>query len=133
MSDARKSLVLSAVQRGRCAEEIAAQWLQLNAIQILDRNRRAAGGEIDLIARDGDTLVFVEVRLRRSGSWTDAGHSIEARKWHRILACARTLSREAALRWPGRRMRIDAVLLKPTSTGFELRHFRNLTRPASRR
>ena len=133
MSVTRTTEALSAVKRGRFAEEIAAQWLQLNSIQILDRNRRAAGGEIDIIARDGDTLVFVEVRLRRSGSWTDAGHSIEARKWRRILACARALSREALLRWPRRRMRIDAVLLKPTSTGFELRHFRNLTQPASRR
>lgn len=125
--------MLSAVERGRCAEEIAAQWLQLNSIQILDRNRRAGGGEIDLIARDGDTLVFVEVRMRRAGSWTDAGHSIDARKWQRLLACARVLSREGALCWPRRRVRIDAVLLKPTSSGFELRHFRNLTRPSTHR
>jgi len=131
MSDSWTAHALPAVERGRCAEEIAAQWLRLNSIQILDRNRRAAGGEIDLVARDGDTLVFVEVRLRRAGSWTDAGHSIDARKWQRLLGCARALSREAGLRWPGRRMRMDAVLLKPTSSGFELRHFRNLTGPAT--
>jgi putative endonuclease len=133
MSDASTVRVLTAVERGRCAEEIAAQWLRLNSIRILDRNRRAAGGEVDLIARDGDTLVFVEVRLRRVGSWTDAGYSIDTRKWQRLLGCARALSREAGLRWPRRRMRIDAVLVKPDLGGFELRHFRNLTGPATRR
>jgi putative endonuclease len=133
MPDARIAHARSAVERGRCAEEIAAQWLRLNSIHILDRNRRAAGGEIDLVARDGDTLVFVEVRMRRSGSWTGAGDSIDARKWQRLRSCARALARETTLIWPRRRMRFDVVLLTPTATGFELRHLRNVTRPANHR
>jgi len=133
MPDARTTHALSAVERGRCAEEIAAQWLRLKSMDILDRNRRAAGGEIDLVARDGDTLVFVEVRMRRAGSWTSAGRSINSQKWERLRSCARALARESALSWPRRRMRFDAVLLTPTATGFELRHLRNLTRPATHR
>ena len=74
---------LTPVDRGRCAEEIAAQWLRLSGLRILDRNRRAADGEIDLVAREGPTLVFVEVRARRTGSWVGGAGSIDARKCDR--------------------------------------------------
>jgi putative endonuclease len=121
---------MSSTERGRCAEEIAARWLRLGGLQVLDRNRRAAGGEVDLIARDGDTLVFVEVRMRRAGSRQGAGGSIGAVKWRRLLRCATVLAREPQLNWPGRRLRIDAVLLETRSTGFTLRHLRHLTGPA---
>ena len=128
-----EELRLTPVDRGRCAEEIAAQWLRLTGLRILDRNRRAADGEIDLVARDGQTLVFLEVRARRAGSWVGGAESIDARKWGRLCRCARQLAREEPLRWPGRRLRIDAVVIELGQHGLKLRHLRNLSGPESRR
>jgi putative endonuclease len=71
------------------AEERAARFLAEQGLQILARNYRTRLGEIDLIARDGATLVFVEVRLRTSERFGGALGSIDARKRHRIEAAAR--------------------------------------------
>jgi putative endonuclease len=115
---------------GRCSEEIAAQWLSMAGMEVLGRNRRAAGGEVDLVARDGQTLVFVEVRARHYGSWVGGAGSIDWRKWQRLLRCAGALSRDPALRWPHRRMRLDAVLIEHSPSGMQLRHLKNLQAPA---
>jgi len=55
-------------ERGAAAEEAAARYLESQGCQVLERNWRCRTGEIDLIARDGEVLVFVEVRSRRTGS-----------------------------------------------------------------
>jgi len=55
------------MNRGDAAEALAAQFLRSRGLTIIERNYRCRGGEIDLIARDGSSLVFVEVRLRRTG------------------------------------------------------------------
>ena len=52
---------------GRQGEDAAAKYLRKQGMRILRRNERNSCGEIDLIARDGDTLVFVEVKTRRDG------------------------------------------------------------------
>ncbi|TMG83752.1 MAG: YraN family protein, partial [Betaproteobacteria bacterium] len=54
------------MNRGAAAEALAARFLMARGLSIVGRNYRCRGGEIDLIVRDGKTLVFVEVRLRRS-------------------------------------------------------------------
>ena len=115
---------------GRCTEEIAAQWLRMAGMEVLARNRRAGGGEVDLVARDGRTLVFVEVRARRAGSWVPAAGSIDQRKWQRLRRCARVLAAEPGFRWPGRRLRVDAVIVEHSGEGLRLAHLRNLQGPA---
>lgn len=83
--------------RGIEAEALAARFLELNGLRILDRNFRTRFGEIDLVAREGSMLVFVEVRRRSSGAWGGAAASIDERKQSRIVAAARHyLSRLAA-------------------------------------
>jgi putative endonuclease len=71
------------------AEEAAARYLARHGLEILRRNYRTRQGEIDLIAREGATLVFVEVRLRTSERFGGALGSIHARKRRRIEAAAR--------------------------------------------
>ena len=75
---------------------------------IVARNFRTRRGEIDLIARDGTTLVFVEVRMRRSAAFGGAAASITAAKRSRLIAAAGAylarLPREPACRF-------DAVLI----------------------
>ena len=75
--------------RGREAEERAAHHLERCGQRIVERNFRVRGGEIDLICRDGRTLVFVEVRLRGRSDFGGAGASITATKRQRIVLAAR--------------------------------------------
>ena len=93
---------------GERAEALAATFLEARGIAIVERNFRCRTGEIDLVARDGDTLVFVEVRLRRRSDFGGAAASIDARKQGKLLAAAAYyLSRYP--RPPA--CRFDAVLL----------------------
>jgi hypothetical protein len=61
---------------GARAEALAAAYLEARGVAVLERNFRCRTGEIDLVARDGDTLVFVEVRLRRRSDYGGAAASI---------------------------------------------------------
>jgi putative endonuclease len=74
---------------GARAEEICAALMQGAGLRILARNWRCRAGEIDLVAEDGDTLVFAEVRLRHGASFGGAAESITAGKRARIVAAAR--------------------------------------------
>ena len=73
---------------GDLAESLAAQFLEQHGLKVLTRNFRCRGGEIDLICRNGKTLVFVEVRRRRSASFGGAGASITRSKQRRIILAA---------------------------------------------
>lgn len=115
------------VRRGRLVEPMAALWLELQGMELLDRNRRAGEGEIDLIARDGPRLVFVEVRLRAEWARVPAGLSIGPRKQRRLRSCARALLRAGALpRWPDQRFRFDAILVEARPDGLSLRHLQGI-------
>jgi putative endonuclease len=74
---------------GAEAEALAARFLERQGLTILARNYRCRYGEIDLIARDGATTVFVEVRRRRSQAYGGAAASITAAKRERLLRAAR--------------------------------------------
>jgi putative endonuclease len=73
---------------GAMAEALAAEFLKQRGLIIVERNWRRRCGELDLIARDGDTLVFVEVRLRRARAFGGAAASITAVKQHRLIKAA---------------------------------------------
>ena len=75
--------------KGRLAEEMAARFLELRGLRVLTRNFSCRGGEIDLVCRDHNALVFVEVRLRRNTAYGGAGASITAGKQARIILAAR--------------------------------------------
>jgi putative endonuclease len=101
------------MNRGAAAEALAASYLATRGLMIVQRNYRCRGGEIDLIARDGEVLVFVEVRLRRNRAFGTAAESITAAKRRRLRLAARhylaRLGREPPCRF-------DAVLLDALET-----------------
>lgn len=74
---------------GGSAEEKAAEFLQRQGYAIVRRNYRTRLGEIDLIASDGDGLVFVEVRMRNGAGFGSALESITPNKKKRIIAAAK--------------------------------------------
>ena len=73
---------------GAKAEALAAEFLAARGMRIVERNFRRRCGELDLVAQDGDTLVFVEVRLRTRSDFGGAAASITAKKRARMTAAA---------------------------------------------
>lgn len=69
-------------------EERAAQYLKEQGWVVLERNYRCRQGEIDIIARDGDCLVFVEVKYRRSTKYGDPAEAVTPAKQKRIIRTA---------------------------------------------
>ena len=92
---------------GRRGEQIAADWLIERGYTLLDRNWRCPSGELDLILRDGPTMVFAEVKTRSSFEFGHPFEAITARKAARLRRLAAAWCRE---RGPGvGELRIDAV------------------------
>jgi putative endonuclease len=94
--------------RGRAAEAVAADYLSRQGLEILHRNFRCRFGEIDLIARDGDAVVFVEVRMRGRSDFGGAAESITAAKRGRLVKAA-GFYLSGQRRTP--RCRFDAILV----------------------
>lgn len=99
---------------GYIAEEQVAHWLAERGVQIVARNVRCKGGEIDLVIDDHGTLGFVEVRQRSNSKFGGAAASITARKQQRIALAAQFF----LLRHPrlaDRPCRFDAVVIDGAS------------------
>ncbi len=75
-------------QCGRDGEDLAAAYLAARGFEILARNVRGAAGEIDLVALDGETLVFCEIRTRRSGRQGGALESVSVMKQRQVVRVA---------------------------------------------
>jgi putative endonuclease len=75
---------------GAAAEDAALAYLSQRGLSLVERNFRCRGGEIDLVMRDGEALVFVEVRRRASSRFGGAAASIDAGKRARLMVAAQT-------------------------------------------
>ncbi|WP_370173722.1 YraN family protein [Sphingobium abikonense] len=106
-------------QRGRQGERIAAWWLRLKGWQIVGRRMRTRAGEVDIVARRGAMLSFVEVKARANAAELDL--AIDERRLARVAAAAEILWHDLAK--PGDDMRIDVILLAP---GRPPRHLANV-------
>ncbi len=73
---------------GNQAERTAEKLLLKAGLRLLARNHRCKQGELDLVMRDADTVVFVEVRYRRRALWGDATETVDWRKQQRVIAAA---------------------------------------------
>jgi putative endonuclease len=73
---------------GREAEKIALLHLEANGLRKITTNFRCRMGEIDLVMKDGDCLVFVEVRFRNENRFTSAANSVDKHKQRKILRTA---------------------------------------------
>jgi putative endonuclease len=94
---------------GARAEALAAAYLERQGLAIVTRNFRTRFGEIDIIARDGRVLVFVEVRMRRSRRFGGAAESITATKRTRLVAAANLYLARLGREPP---CRFDAILMR---------------------
>ncbi|TXH83817.1 YraN family protein [Thauera aminoaromatica] len=99
------------LQDGAAAEALAARHLERHGFHIVARNVRCRGGEVDLVADDGHSIVFVEVRLRKNSRFGGAAASITASKQQRVILAAQHWLAGAGRRHANRACRFDAILL----------------------
>ncbi|SRR5271166_2099220 len=95
-------------QRGCGAERLAAQYLETRGFKVLARNMRCKGGELDLVCRDGEVLVVVEVRQRGRSDFGGALASVTPRKQRRIIRATRFMLYTAPA-WRSLRLRFDVI------------------------
>ena len=105
---------------GARAEELCAELLRRAGLRVLARNWRCRHGEIDLVAEEGGTLVFAEVRLRRDERFGGAAESVTMAKQARLIAAARLY----LMRRPNADCRFDVLLLDALETD-RIRWIRN--------
>ena len=102
-------------QEGARAEDLCAEVLRRAGLSLIDRNWRCRHGEIDLIAEERGTVVFVEVRMRSGRGFGGAAESVTAAKRSRLLAAARLyLSRR-----PSSPCRFDVLLVDGPASRVE--------------
>ncbi|QNM82743.1 YraN family protein [Sphingomonas sabuli] len=98
-----------AERRGRTAETIACWYLRLKGWRILARRARAPGGEVDIVARRGRIVAFVEVKARNSAE--AAGFALDRHRLRRVAIAAERLAQRFAR--DGDSIRIDALFVVP--------------------
>ena len=112
------------LRRGRLGERAAKQHLRAAGLKFLAANFRSRRGEIDLVFRDADCLVFVEVKARSSEDWTRPAAAVNARK--RRLLSLTALDYLKLLKQPPIKMRFDIVeVLLDGGAVREVRHLPN--------
>ncbi len=106
------------------AETAALEHLQQAGLQLLARNVGYSVGELDLILRDADTLVFVEVRQRKSEAFGGAAASLDRRKQRKCALAAQCWLKQnpAYARWP---CRFDAVLFSGVAPHWQMQWLKN--------
>ena len=103
---------------GRRGERLAGWWLRLKGWRILDRRVRTPAGEVDLVARRGSLIAFVEVKTRATAAELD--WAIDQRRLARVAAAAEVLMPRYA--GSGDDIRVDVILIAP---GVRPRHIEN--------
>ena len=115
-------MMRSRYKKGKEGESAAAEYLSSSGIKILDRNFRCPLGEIDLVAKDGKTIVFVEVRARQADGICSPEESITIYKRRRLTRAALWYLKQrglldsharfdvVAIRWDGEKPAINWIV-----------------------
>jgi len=112
------------LRRGKIGERAARRHLRQAGLKFLTANFRSRRGEIDLVVRDADCLVFVEVKARSSEDWTRPAAAVDARK--RRLLSLTALDYLTLLKRPPVKIRFDIVeVLLDEGEVREVRHLPN--------
>ncbi|GHV81986.1 UPF0102 protein [Spirochaetia bacterium] len=99
---------------GREGEARAAAWLEQKGMQIIARNVRSQTGEIDLIALDGDTIAFIEVKTWSVYTMDNLAYGIDLKKQRRIIETAKYFL-SVHRKYNGMAVRFDVVFISPDS------------------
>jgi putative endonuclease len=94
-------------ETGRRGEALAAAWYEANGYVILDRNWRTRAGELDIVAAGHDSVVFCEVKTRRSTSYGSGADAVDHRKQRKVRALATAWLQASSTRY--RTVRFDVA------------------------
>jgi putative endonuclease len=109
---------------GRYGEDQAAIYLQDRGYEIIDRNWRSPVGEIDLVAKDKDRLVFIEVKTRNGSGF---GHPFEAITANKVARMRRMVAEWClAKQVSGVKVRLDAVAVLMTGGRVHIEHLKEV-------
>jgi len=114
-------IAVADLRPGELGEEQAVEFLKERGYRIVARNYRWRGGEIDIIARDGDYLAFIEVKMRSDEGFAPVEETLTSRKRERLI---RTAEHYIARYQPGIDLRFDVVAV----VGGELRLYKDAFR-----
>jgi putative endonuclease len=115
---------------GRLGELVAASYLSMRELDVLERRFSCLRGEVDIVARDGDVFAFVEVKLRGPRAKGPGRAAVNAAKQERIVRAA--LAYLADHGGTAQRMRFDVIEIDLDGNGLRLTHLRDAFRPALR-
>lgn len=113
------------VALGPRGEQLAARFLQQQGYRIIARGHRQRLGEIDLIALDGETLVFVEVKTRQSQQAGDPAEAVDFRKQERMTRAALIYLKRRGLLQQAARFDVVSIVWESAETPPVIRHFVN--------
>ena len=117
---------MNATTLARKGEQAAADYLERRSMTIVDRNWRCRSGELDIVALDDETLVFCEVKTRRTDRAGSPEDAVETRKQHRIRRVAQVYLARAGLH--DVTVRFDVVAIDVRADRAVLRHLRDAFR-----
>ena len=119
--------MVSTTAKGREAETLVCRYLEEIGYTVMHRNFMCSCGEIDIVAENDDTILLVEVRLRKKGALVSGAESINAKKADTMRRCAIEYYRRAKM--PDFAMRIDAAQVEyeeiNDSIKYSIEYFEN--------
>lgn len=107
---------------GQLGEKLACDFLKKRGYQIIDQNYRTRGGEIDIVAKEGKTVVFVEVKTRKSAAFGYPEEAIDERKRHKLAMTAECYLIEHRLHDADYRIDAIGIEMEPDGRLRDLRH-----------
>jgi len=113
---------------GKKGESIAVMHLKQNGYKIVEQNYRTKFGEIDIIAKERDTLVFIEVKARKTSAFGRAKYAVSAAKQKKICTVALVYLKEKNL--SGSSARFDVVAVDGSGGTLQVEIIRNAFEPA---
>ena len=116
--------MISTKEQGNKGEDIAMRHLKRLGFEIVEMNYRFGHGEIDIIAKEGDTLVFCEVKMRKTDEYGDPEYAITPRKQQQIRKIARAYLYEHEIKEQECRFDVVAIRMYGRKTP-EINHIRN--------
>ena len=109
-------------EAGRAGEDAACLWLERGGYSVIRRNFAVRGGEIDIIAEDGSSTLFIEVKMRKAGSMSRPAAAVTREKQRRISVAAAAYMAQFPLKKPPR---YDVIELTDNGGGnYLIRHIK---------
>ncbi|MEK7648493.1 MAG: YraN family protein [Patescibacteria group bacterium] len=120
-------MVATAYALGAFGEQLACEFLKQKNYSILEKNYRIRGGEIDIIAQDGNDIVFVEVKLRTAKRFGYPEEAVSCEKLRRIAKAIKSYLHHRHRHSPY--IRFDIIAIEYRDTASTIRHIENIELP----